>query len=163
MPANPNVRPHESRLNVVPNKPPFKPTRTHIGLAVAGVLVLGFAWWNRKSETWVDVSATQMSLTVGASQQLVATLKHKLPFVPVTRSIGATIQLISFPTGVDVAPTTLVTTNESPEASLKVTGLKAGQEELIIAGSNRPTDEQSWHTVAVRVVVGAGPAQAQRQ
>jgi hypothetical protein len=126
--------------------------------AAVVVLALGaYAWGNRKSETWVQVSPGEMNLAVGASQPLAVAIRYKPPLIGRTRSIAGTIQLISFPVGVDVVPTSLVTSGDAPEAVLRVTGLRPGDEELIVAGSNRPSDERSWLTAAVQVVV-TGPA-----
>lgn len=123
-------------------------------LAVAVVLA-GFAWINRASETWITAAPVEMSVAVGASQELTVALKYKPPFLwrGTARSIAGTIQLISFPSAVDVAPTTVVTTEAQPEAVMKVTGLRAGVEELDLAASNRPADQRSWRTGSVRVVV----------
>jgi hypothetical protein len=124
------------------------------GLAVLGV-VAGYAWFNRGTEAWITVAPTQMQLAVGASQELTVALKYKPRFLlrRNARSIAGTIQLISFPAAVDVAPTSVVTTGDAPEAKLKVTALREGGEELILAASNRPSDERSWQTTSVRVRV----------
>lgn len=119
------------------------------------VILLGFAWINRASETWITAGPAEMNLKVGASQQITVALKYKAPFLwrGTAWSTAGTIQLISFPQAVDVAPTTVVTTKATPEANLKVTGLKAGTEELDFAASNRPSEQRSWRTGSVRVVV----------
>jgi hypothetical protein len=119
------------------------------------VVLLGFAWVNRASETWITAAPLEMSLAVGASQELTVALKYKPPFLwrGTARSIAGTIQLISFPTAVDVAPTTVVSTDAQPEAVMKVTGLRAGMEELDLAASNRPADQRSWRTGSIRVTV----------
>ena len=137
------------RVKGLRNKP-----KTLALLAVV-VVLLGFAWMNRATETWITVAPTEMSLAVAASQQLTVALKRKPPFLwrGAARSIAGTIQLISFPTAVDVAPTTVVTTEAAPEALMKVTGLRAGVEELDLAASNRPADQRSWRTGSVRVTV----------
>lgn len=125
-------------------------------VVVGAVVVLGgLAWANRAAETWITVAPTEMGITVGASQQVSVALKYKPPFRGrgSARSIAGTIQLISFPTAVDVAPTTVVTSTNAPEAMLKVTGLRPGQEELVLAASNTPTDQRSWQTTSVIVVV----------
>lgn len=123
--------------------------------ALVVLIVLGFAWVNRASENWVIVAPTAMRLGVGQSQQLTVSLMHKPPFLwrGTAHPIAGTIQLISFPEAVDVAPTTIATTREAPQASLKVTGLRQGQEELVLAGSNRPTESRSWQTTSMKVVV----------
>ena len=124
--------------------------------ALAVVVVLGaWAWANRGTETWITVAPSDMSVAVGASQPLTVALKAKPRFrgKGSARSIAGTIQLISFPSAVDVAPTTLVTSGDAPEATLKVTGLREGQEELILAASNTPSDQRSWQTASAKVVV----------
>ena len=129
---------------------------TRLGAAALVVLiVLGFAWANRAAEDWVIVQPTGMRLAVGQSQQLTVSLMHKPHFLwrGTAHPIAGTIQLISFPEAVDVAPTTIVTTRETPQASLKVTGLRPGQEELILAGSNRPKESRSWQTTSMKVIV----------
>jgi hypothetical protein len=124
------------------------------GLAVLVVLA-GYAWVNRGTEAWITAAPTEMRLAVGASQELTVAFKYKPRFLirRFARSTAGTIQLISFPTAVDVAPTSVVTTGAAPEAKLKVTGLREGGEELNLAASNRPTDGRSWQTTSVRVVV----------
>ncbi len=127
-----------------------------LGAAALVVLVLlGVAWANRAAATWVVVSPTDMHVTVGQSQQLTVSLMYKPHFRSrgSARPIAGTIQLISFPEAVDVAPTTVVTTSSAPQASFKVTAVRAGREELVLAGSNRPADERSWQTTAMQVVV----------
>ncbi len=125
-------------------------------VVVAAVAVLGgLAWANRAAETWITVTPAEMQLPAGASQSLSVAFKYKPPFRGrgSARSIPGTIQLISFPEAVNVAPTTVVTSSNAPEAVLKVTGLREGQEELILAASNTPTDQRSWQTTSVKVVV----------
>ncbi len=126
-----------------------------LALLAVVVVLAGIAWMNRGTETWITVAPTEMSVSVGASQQLTVALKYKPRFLwrRSARSIAGTVQLISFPSAVDVAPTTVVTTEAAPEAVMKVTGLKAGVEELDLAASNRPADQRSWRTTSVRVVV----------
>jgi hypothetical protein len=125
------------------------------GLAVVVVLG-GYAWMNRGTDSWITVAPAEMRLAVGASQELTVAFTYKPRFLMrfMARPAAGTIQLISFPSAVDVAPTTIVTTGDAPQAKLKVTGLREGGEELILAASNRPTDERSWQTTSVRVVVG---------
>lgn len=131
-----------------------------VGGGVLVLVVLGILWGNRSVETWLEVEPAEMRLTAGASQSVAVTLMRKPRF----RSRGSaapsqgTIQLISFPRAVDVAPTTLVTTDATPRAQLKVTGLRAGEEELIFAGSSTPSVEASWQTLSMRVVVSPRPA-----
>jgi hypothetical protein len=122
---------------------------------LAVVIVLGFAWANRAAENWVTVAPAEMRLAVGQSQQLTVALMHKPHFLwrGTAHPVAGTIQLISFPEAVDVAPTTIVTTGDAPQASLKVTALHQGQEELILAGSNRPKESRSWQTTSMKVVV----------
>ena len=122
-----------------------------------GVLVVlaGFLWTNRASRTWIVAGPTEMRLTVGASQELRVALKYKPPFLccGIAWSTPGTIQLISFPSAVEVTPTTVVTTGDQREAVLKVTGKRAGVEDLDLAASHRPTDQRSWRTGGVRVTV----------
>jgi hypothetical protein len=63
------------------------------------------------------------------------------------------VQVVSFPTSVDIAPTKVETTAEAPEVKLTVKGLRPGREELVVAASNRPTDQESWQLTSVMVVV----------
>jgi hypothetical protein len=123
--------------------------------ALVLLVLLGYAWTNRAAETWVTVAPTEMHLAVGQSQPLTVSFMHKPHFLwrGTAHPIAGTIQLISFPEAVDVAPTTIVTTRDTPQANLKVTGLHAGTEELILAGSNRPTESRSWQTTSMQVVV----------
>ena len=138
-----------------------------LGGGVVVLVGLGILWGNRSVETWLEVEPADMQLSAGASQPISVSLMRKPRF----RGRGGaapsrgTIQLISFPRAVDVAPTTLVTTDASPRAALKVTGLRAGEEELIFAGSSTPTVEPSWRTLSMRVVVvpGAAPPPARRR
>lgn len=134
-----------------------KPKTVAVSVVVAGIVVVmgGLAWGNRAAETWITVAPAEVQLSVGASQSLSVAFKYKPRFRGrgSARSIAGTIQLISFPAAVDVAPTTVVTTEAVPEAVLKVTGLRAGGEELILAASNTPTDQRSWQTISVRVRV----------
>lgn len=131
-------------------------------LVVAGLSVL---WRNRSVETWLEVQPVELQLSVGASQPVSVSLMRKPRFRGRggAESSQGTFQLISFPRAVDVAPTTLVTTGASPRAELKVTGLRAGEEELIFAGSDTPTDEPSWRTLSMRVVVAPGAPQPRRR
>lgn len=127
-----------------------------LGAAALVVLVLlGIAWSNRAAETWVTVTPADMQVAVGQSQQLTVSLMYKPHFLfrRSAHPIAGTIQLISFPEAVDVAPTTIATTTSAPQASLKVTGLREGKEELVLAGSDRPKEERSWRTTAMQVVV----------
>ena len=144
-----------------------RPKLLALVLAVsAAVAVLGgLAWANRAPETWVGVSPDALRLPVGASQQLSVSLQYKPRFRGRggARPIAGTIQLISFPTAVEVNPKSLATSRETPLAALTVTGLRAGEEELIIAASNTPAQERSWRTVAVQVVVAAGAPQARNR
>jgi len=130
-------------------------SRKVLALLVVVAILAGVAWVNGGAETWITVAPAEMSVSVGSSQQLTVALKRKPPFLwrRAARSIPGTIQLISFPSAVDVAPTTVVTTEASPEAVMKVTGLKAGTEELDLAASNTPADHRSWRTEAIRVTV----------
>jgi hypothetical protein len=113
------------------------------------------AWANAASETWITAAPTQMELSVGTTQPLSVALKYKPHFLGrgSARSIAGTIQLISFPSAVKVAPTTIATSSSAPEATLQVTGLKPGTEELILAASNKPGDASTWQTMSVTVVV----------
>ena len=127
-----------------------------LGVALLLVLILlGIAWSNRAAETWITVAPGDMRLAVGQSQQLTVSLMYKPHFLfrSSAHPIAGTIQLISFPEAVDVAPTTIVTTQSTPQASLKVTGLRAGKEELVLAASNHPKQERSWQTTSMQVVV----------
>jgi hypothetical protein len=127
-----------------------------LGAAALVVLVLlGWAWANRGAETWVAVTPTSMRMAVGQSQQLTVSLMYKPHFRGRggAHPIAGTIQLISFPEAVDVTPTTIVTTRGTPQASFKVTGLRQGREELVLAASNRPKEERSWQTTSMQVVV----------
>lgn len=129
-------------------------------LLVVVVILAGMAWVNGGEDTWITVApAPEMSVAVGSSQTVRVALKRKPPLLwrGAARSIPGTIQLISFPSAVDVVPTTVVTTQASPEAVMKVTGLKAGTEELDFAASNTPADRRSWRTEAIRVVVAGKP------
>jgi hypothetical protein len=137
------------RLKALRRKP-----KTLAALAVVVVLA-GVAWANRGTETWITVAPAEMGVAVGASQQLTVALKYKPRFRTrgSARSIAGTIQLISFPSAVDVAPTSVVTSAQAPEAVLQVTGLREGREELILAASNRPADQRSWQTTSAVVVV----------
>lgn len=130
-------------------------------LALLGVVAIlaGMAWVNGGEETWITVAPAEMSVSVGSSQRLTVALKRKPAFLwrRAARSIAGTIQLISFPTAVDVTPTTVVTTEAAPEAVMKVSGLRAGTEELDFAASNRPADRRSWRTEAIQVVVTRQP------
>jgi hypothetical protein len=122
---------------------------------VAVLALLGWAWANRGAETWVAVTPTSMRMAAGQSQQLTVSLMYKPHFRGrgAAHPIAGTIQLISFPEAVDVAPTTIVTTRGTPQASLKVTALHQGREELVLAASNRPAEERSWQTTSLQVVV----------
>ncbi len=136
--------------------------RRTVGLViVAGIVAVlgGLAWGNRAAETWITVAPAEMRIPVGASQSLSVAFKYKAPFRGrgSARSIAGTVQLISFPTAVDVAPTTVVTSGDAPETVLKVTGLREGREELVLAASNTPTDQRSWQTTSVIVVVTRRP------
>jgi hypothetical protein len=124
-------------------------------VTVVVVVLVGMAWSNRSSETWVEVSAQDMRLAVGASGQLSAAFQYKAPFLwhSAARPIAATIQLISFPEAVDVTPTTQVTSDGAPTAVLTVRGLKPGTEELVIAGSDTPRGAESWRTTSLKVFV----------
>ena len=148
-PAKPEPPALVDRLKALRQKP-----RTLAALGVVVVLA-GLAWANRGAEAWITVAPTQMQLAVGASQQVTVALKYKPRFRwrRSARSVAGTIQLISFPSAVDVAPTSVVTSAETPEAVLKVTGLREGREELILAASNRPADQRSWQTTSAVVVV----------
>lgn len=119
------------------------------------LVLLAIAWSNRASETWVTVAPTDMRLTVGKSQQLTVSLMYKPHFFfrGSAHPIAGTIQLISFPEAVDVTPTTIVTTRDTPQASLKVTALHQGSEELVLAASNQPAAARSWQTTSLQVVV----------
>ncbi len=134
-----------------------QPVRATFYLAVAAaVLVLaGWAWANRASETWIVVAPTDMRMAVGGSQEISVALKYKPPFRGrgSARSVAASVQVISFPTAVDIAPTKVETTAAAPEVKLTVKGLHPGQEELVVAASNRPTDQRSWQLTSVMVVV----------
>ncbi len=132
--------------------------RRLITLAIVAVVVLvvgGWLWANSSVERWVEVSQTDMRLAVGASQQLTVALKYKPRFRTRggARSVAGTIQLISFPSSLDVTPTSVVTSAAAPEAVVKVTALKAGEEELVFAASNTPAEQRSWETTSTRVVV----------
>jgi hypothetical protein len=127
-------------------------------LAVAALVVLvllGWAWANRGAETWITVAPTSMHVAVGQSQQLTVSLMYKPHFRGrgAAHPIAGTIQLISFPEAVDVTPTTIVTTREAPQASLKVTALHQGREELVLAATNQPAEARSWQTTSLQVVV----------
>ncbi len=127
-----------------------------VAVVVGFVVVLGgMAWWNRSSETWVEISPTDIRVAVGASQQMSAAFKYKPRFWwrSAARPIPATIQLISFPEAVDVTPTTQVTSGAAPTAALTLRGVRAGREELVIAGSNTPTEARSWQTASVTVLI----------
>lgn len=145
------------------------PKRTAL-LAGGGLLVvlgLGMLWQNRSVETWLEVEPVELEVSPGASQSIAVSLMRKPRFLgrgSAAPSPG-TIQLISFPRAVDVKPTTLVTTAASPRAELQVTGVRFGEEELVFAGSDRPTVERSWQTLSMRVVVvpGAGSPTARRR
>lgn len=144
----------------IPGRPGLlQQPKTRRRLAVAGVVLVvvwAYAWITGGSEAWIVVTPpADMRLTVGESQQVTVALKYKPPLLPrvSARSIAGTIQLISFPQAVDVAPTTVVSTAASPEAVMKVTGLRPGTEELDFAASNRPADQRSWQTTEIRVVV----------
>ena len=128
------------------------------------VVGLGILWQNRLVETWLEVEPVEMQLSAGGSQAVVVSLmrKPRFRFRGAAAPSRGTIQLISFPRAVDVTPTTLVTTAAAPTAALKVTGLQAGVEELIFAGSDTPTVERSWQTLSMRVVVVPGAAPARR-
>lgn len=141
------------RLKALRQKP--KTLAALVVVAGAVVVVGGLAWANRGAESWITVAPEEMRISVGASQQLSVALTYKPRFRGrgSARSIAGTVQLISFPTAVEVAPTTVVTSVNTPEAMLKVTGLREGQEELILAASNTPTDQRSWQTTSVKVVV----------
>lgn len=127
-------------------------------LAIAALVVLvllGWAWANRGAETWITVAPTSMRVAVGQSQQLTVSLMYKPHFRGrgAAHPIAGTIQLISFPEAVDVTPTTIVTTRDTPQASFKVRALHQGREELVLAGSNRPSEARSWQTSSLQVVV----------
>ncbi|MBI2535460.1 MAG: hypothetical protein HYW06_00465 [Gemmatimonadetes bacterium] len=148
-PAQPEPPGLADRLKALRHKP-----KTLAALALVAVLG-ALAWATREPETWITVNPTEIRIAVGASQQLSVALTYKprFRFRRSARSIAGTVQLISFPSAVDVAPTTMATSGSAPEATLKVTGLREGQEELILAASNTPTDQRSWQTTSVRVVV----------
>lgn len=121
--------------------PRYKPKT--LALVAVLVVLLGFAWMNRASETWITATPLEISLAVGASQELTVALKYKPPFPwrGTARSIPDTIQLISFPSAVDLAPTTVATTEAQPQAVLKVTGLRAGTEELDFLAYSWPSPQ----------------------
>lgn len=133
------------------------PVKASLYVAAAGaVLVLaGWAWSNRSAETWIVVAPTDMRMAVGASQEISVALKYKPPFRGrgSARSVAASVQVVSFPTAVDIAPTKVETTAAAPEVKLTVKGLHPGREELVVAASNRPTDQRSWQLTSVMVVV----------
>jgi hypothetical protein len=139
-----------------PQSTPRPKGRAKLIVAAAAIVVLGgYAWLTRGAEAWIEVAPLEMRLSVGASQGITVALKYKPPFRLRTsaRSIAGTVQLISFPTAVDVTPTSIVTTGAEPETTLRVTGLKPGQEELVVAASNTPADMKSWQTTSVMVIV----------
>ena len=148
-PAKPKPPGLVDRLRALRHRP-----KTLAALAVV-LLAAGWAWANRGAETWITAAPAEISVAVGASQELTVALMYKPRFRlrRNARSIAGTIQLISFPQAVDVTPTTVVTTEASPQAVMKVTGVRAGGEELDLAASNRPADQRSWRTGSVRVVV----------
>lgn len=141
------------RLKALRNKPKAAGAAV-VAVGVAVVLV-GSVWRNRSPEIWVELTPAEMRLAVGASETLSVALKSRPRFRSRSRarSIAGTLQLISFPAAVDVAPTFLVTSGDTPEAVLRVTGLRPGVEELIMAGSNTPAEERSWQMASMRVVV----------
>jgi hypothetical protein len=125
-------------------------------VVVAVVLaLLGWAWTNRSGETWIVVAPTDMQLKVGGSQEISVALKYKPPLRGrgSARSVATTVQVVSFPTAVDISPTKVETTAAAPEVKLTVKGLHPGREELVVAASNRPTDQRSWQLTSVMVVV----------
>jgi hypothetical protein len=152
-PEPPALRTLVDRLKALRHQPRRAALLGTVALVV--LVLLGWAWANRGSETWVTVAPTGMHLTVGQSQQLTVSLMYKPHFRSRggAHPIAGTIQLISFPEAVDVAPTTIATTRDIPQASLKVTGLHEGKEELVLAASNRPTEERTWQTTSLQVVV----------
>jgi hypothetical protein len=96
-----------------------------------------------------------MQVKVGGSQEISVALKYKPRFRGrgSARSVAATVQVVSFPTAVDIAPTKVETSATAPEVKLKVKGLHPGREELVVAASNRPAEERSWQLTSVIVVV----------
>jgi hypothetical protein len=128
-------------------------------MVFAGAIFLVVIGWSSRygfPETWIEISpVTRMNL--GEPQQLSVALKYRPPFLVASqaRPIAGTIQLISFGERVEVAPTTLVTTGQSPTATFTVTGKKIGVEELIFAGSDSPKEASSWRTMSTKAVVVA--------
>lgn len=141
------------RLQELRRKP--KLAAFYLVVAVAALALLGWAWANRGVETWIVVAPTDMQVAVGGSQEISVALKYKPRFRGrgSARSVASTVQVISFPTAVDIEPTKVETSAAAPEVKLKVTGLRPGREELVVAASNRPADQRSWQLTSVMVVV----------
>lgn len=137
-----------------------KPRRAVLGLvAVVAVFALGrLAWRYRSPETWIAV-APEIQLQVGTPQQVSVALMYRPRFRGrgQGRPIAGKIQLLSFNERVGVAPTTVETTSDAPEAVFTVRGLRAGQEEMAFAASNMPTDPRSWRTASMQARVAAAP------
>lgn len=140
------------RVAALRSKP--KRVAAAIGLFVLTVALGQWAWRYHAPEIWVDVSP-RVRVAIDAPQRVSVTLKYRPRFLGSgqARSIAGTIQLLSFPQSVVVAPTTIVTSDSAPEAVFTVRGLRVGAETLDFAGSNTPTEASSWRTASTRAVV----------
>jgi hypothetical protein len=137
-----------------------KPRRAVLAL-VALVVVFGLvrlAWRYRSPETWIAVSP-QVQLVAGTPQKVSVALMYRPRFRArgQARPIAGKIQLLSFNERVTVAPTTVETTPDAPEAVFTVKGLRAGEEELAFAASQTPDEASSWRTASMKALIAPAP------